>query len=80
MIESWIISLGDLKDGKSVTDVSNIIQLESGIEDPLTLLFQAGYLTVARVEGVGEPLYFPRVTNLEVKEGIISLLHPLKPF
>ncbi|MDR0622128.1 MAG: hypothetical protein LBJ61_09670, partial [Deltaproteobacteria bacterium] len=47
---------------------------------PVPLLFQAGYLTVDRVdEAGGTPKYYLRFPNLEVKAGIMTVLMGLEP-
>jgi hypothetical protein len=61
------------------TDALNIIQLGDEL-DPVPLLFQAGYLTVARVDESKTPRqFFLDIPNFEVRMGLIPLLMSIKP-
>jgi hypothetical protein len=77
LVKSGKININSLYAEKSITDSLNVIELGAELE-PIPLLFQAGYLTVARVDRSTDE-YFLDYPNLEVSLGVIPLLMSMKP-
>ncbi|MDR0620583.1 MAG: AAA family ATPase, partial [Deltaproteobacteria bacterium] len=77
-VKTGKMSYRDIKLDVAITQSSNSFELGGALK-PVPLLFQAGYLTVDRVDKAGgTPEYYLRLPNLEVKAGIVPVLMGLE--
>jgi hypothetical protein len=73
------VNFNELKNPKPIVEQLNVIELGEDLK-PVPLMFQAGYLTVEKVDDTkGISKYHLGFPNLEVKSGIIPLLLSLEP-
>ncbi|MDR0620532.1 MAG: AAA family ATPase [Deltaproteobacteria bacterium] len=79
LVKTGKISLRDIIPDYPITSSANRFELGDDLK-PVPLLFQAGCLTVGRVDMTGgSPVYYLRFPNLEVKAGIVPLLLGFEP-
>ncbi|MDR0622151.1 MAG: ATP-binding protein [Deltaproteobacteria bacterium] len=79
LVKTGKFSLRDIIPDYPITRSSNRFELGEDLK-PVPFLFQAGYLTVDRVDETGgTSVYYLRYPNLEVKAAIVPVLMGLEP-